>query len=190
MVVGSLGKILLLRQEDQGEIFYATEQELAVPDFRIVLMDRTQLLVEVKNHYQDRPEEPHVERWDYLEKLRTYSELMRCEIVIATYWVRYNVWTLVPLSAFERDGDKAALGFGRAMAANEMSRVGDLLIGTRWPLGIRLSGTFAASSSSATTLDGCFGRAPASGPCGARARRRGYDGSDGTRSGTRSPLTS
>jgi hypothetical protein len=44
-----------------------------------------------------------------------------------------------------------------------------------------ISGTFEATLSSATTRDGCFARAPASGLCGARASGQGCDGSDGTR---------
>src|SRR5207237_10049330 len=47
----SLGAVELLKQEDAGEI-YAFDETLEVPDFRLVLRDGSQLLVEVKNFYQ------------------------------------------------------------------------------------------------------------------------------------------
>jgi Holliday junction resolvase len=138
MVVGSLGKVALLRGEDAGDIFYATDAELAVPDFRVALHDTSQLLIEVKNHYQKKPHEPHVEKTEYLEKLTAYAALTKCELLIATYWTRWNTWTLVPVDAFSREGSRSVLTMENAIMASQMARVGDVFIGTRSPLRFRV----------------------------------------------------
>lgn len=138
MVVGSLGKVALLRKEDEGEILYGTDEELIAPDFRIVLRDRSQFLVEVKNHYQKAGQEPHRQNNEYLNKLIAYAALMNVELLLATYWVRWSIWTLVPASAFVREGKYATLSLEDAMKRNEMARIGDIFIGTRWPLRFRI----------------------------------------------------
>lgn len=138
MVVGSLGKVALLRSEDAGDIYYVTEADLIAPDFRLVLHDTSQILVEVKNHRQKAGQEPHVEKTEYLEKLAAYATLTKSELLIATYWSRWNIWTLVSPTAFAREGSKSVLTMPDALCANQMARVGDMLIGTRSPLRFRV----------------------------------------------------
>jgi hypothetical protein len=59
-VVASLGNVKLLKQEDAGSGYYASNVDLALPDYRIVLKDDAQLLVEVKNFSQITGTQPYV----------------------------------------------------------------------------------------------------------------------------------
>lgn len=63
---------------------------------------------------------------------------MKCPLYIATYWVAWNTWTLVPDSAFTIDANRAILDLASAMQFNEMWSLGDLSVGTRFPLRLRL----------------------------------------------------
>ena len=56
---------------------------------------------------------------------------------LAVYWSQWNVWTLVPLSAFKTEG-RPSLSMFRAVKADEMGILGDLHIGTRFPLQLRV----------------------------------------------------
>src|SRR5882762_3322376 len=49
----SLGVVKLLKREDAGDIY--ADEDLQIPDYRAVLRDGHQLLVEVKNQYQKDP---------------------------------------------------------------------------------------------------------------------------------------
>lgn len=137
VVVASLGDVAVLKHEDGGELYSSGDAELRVPDFRVVLADKTQRLIEVKNFYQQTASEEHCHRREYLESLLGYASLMRCELLIATYWVKPNLWTLVPASAFEGRGDERVLALPKAIMANQMSLLGDKLVGTRGPIWIR-----------------------------------------------------
>src|SRR5260370_300808 len=136
-LVVSLGRITLIKQEDAGTAWTA-RRDLTVPDYRIVLRDGTTFLVEVKHFHQGKaPTKPfHITR-KYLTALRSYGELVGCPVKLAVYWERWNVWTLVPLSACDHGG-RLSLPMPRAIQANEMGMLGDLHIGTRFPLRLRL----------------------------------------------------
>lgn len=54
-LVVSLGKVQLIKEEDQGRTWYL--DNVLVPDFLVVLRDGRQLLVEVKSHFQEPPME-------------------------------------------------------------------------------------------------------------------------------------
>jgi len=137
-LVVSLGRVSLIKQEDAGEIF-ASDDSLKVPDFRVIIPDGSQLLVEVKNYYQ--PGEAlkpfHIGE-DYLRSLLQYSELMRCNLKLAIYWARWNIWTLVSPATFPKEGGRTVLAFEDAMFANEMATLGDMGVGTRFPLRLRM----------------------------------------------------
>ena len=136
-LVASLGKVQLLRQEDAGSI-YAVDDTLRVPDFHLVLMDGSRILVEVKNVHQSNPSQPLILRADYLNGLRKYADLIGCPVKLAVYWVGWNRWTLTPPSAFLRKGEREVLTFSSAVTVNEMAALGDVMVGTRPPLHIRL----------------------------------------------------
>jgi hypothetical protein len=136
-LVVSLGQITLIKQEDVGTAWTA-RRELAIPDYRIVLPDGTTFLVEVKHFHQgSTPTKPFPITRKYMTALRTYGELVGCPVKLAVYWERWNVWTLVPVSACDRGG-RLSLPMPRAVQANEMGMLGDLHVGTRFPLRLRL----------------------------------------------------
>ncbi len=136
-LVVSLGRITLIKQEDVGTAWTA-RRDLTVPDYRIVLPGGTTFLVEVKHFHQGKtPTKPFPITRKYLTALRAYGELVGCPVKLAVYWGRWNVWTLVPLSACDRGG-RPSLPMPRAVQANEMGMLGDLHVGTRFPLRLRL----------------------------------------------------
>lgn len=149
-IVVELGQFQVVKQEDAGEAFHTLDEELLMPDFRIVLDDGKQMLVEVKNHYQgDQPTKEHREQTRYLDRLAAYATAMGCELRIATFWVKWNLWTLVPPSAFTRGDKYSVLSMARAQVMNEMGRLGDITIGTRSPLRLRV----VADPSHTRTID-------------------------------------
>lgn len=135
-MVASFGGVEILKQEDAGEI-YAPDEVLSVPDFRLVMADGSQMLVEVKNFYQgaDTTEPFELER-DYLDGLIRYSRAMKCDLMFAIYWTKWNIWTLVRDAVFQSRDDKRILNMPEAMKANHMARLGDYSLGTRFPLSL------------------------------------------------------
>jgi hypothetical protein len=62
MVVASLGAVRLLKKEDEGAVFHILPHPVQPPDFRLILSDGSQALVEVKNHHQAEGFGPYVFR--------------------------------------------------------------------------------------------------------------------------------
>jgi hypothetical protein len=88
-------------------------------------------------HQGGTPARPFPVTRSYLAELRAYGELVGCPVKLAVYWEKWNLWTLVPLSACERGG-RTSLSMDRAFQANEMGILGDLHTSTRFPLRCRL----------------------------------------------------
>jgi hypothetical protein len=134
----SLGRIELLKEEDAGQA-WARRRGLKIPDYCIVLPDGTRFLAEVKHfHQKAAPTKAFGLSRSYLTALRTYGELAGCPVKLAVYWSRWNLWTLVPLSACQQEGRPPSLSMIRAFKVNEMGILGDLHIGTRFPLRFRV----------------------------------------------------
>lgn len=131
-MVASLGNVKLIKEEDAGPV-YASEN-VVIPDYRLVLNDGSRLLVEVKSYSQKHATADYTVSASYLSALARYAELDGAELALAVYWVRWNVWTLVPLSAFESDRNREKLSMSRAARANKMIALGDVLVGTTPPL--------------------------------------------------------
>ena len=134
----SLGQFQLLKAEDSGRCF--PEDRYTVPDFRIVLLDGAQWLVEVKNVYKPDPSQQHrrLLSQSYLEKLTSYAEATGAELKIAVHWARWSMWTLVsPDRLIGADGG-VDLDMQTAIRVNELSALGDRTIGTRPPLRLRV----------------------------------------------------
>lgn len=135
-LVVSLGTIELIKQEDSGEI-YASDDKLKVPDFRLILSNKTQLLIEVKNYFQGRDAMKPFELDDtYLDGLIRYAAIMNCSLFLAVFWVKWNVWTLVKPEIFEADGANRTLDILDAMKGNHMATLGDYTVGTTPPLSL------------------------------------------------------
>jgi hypothetical protein len=135
-LVASLGAVDILKQEDSGEI-YVSDETLKVPDFRLVLKDGTQILVEVKNYYQKADAMQSFELdGDYLDGLVRYAIVMNTNLQLAIYWAKWNIWTLVRPESFTNDNEKRTLNMLKAMQVNHMAALGDYNIGTRFPLSL------------------------------------------------------
>lgn len=137
MIVASLANVRVLKQEDGGELFHKMEDKLAVPDFRLVLENGEQCLVEVKNFYHKDGAAAYKMDTDYVASLVRYSKEMDCRLLFAIYWARWNIWTLTDEIVLDVDGKCRSLELGEAMRFNEMAAVGDRIIGTRSPISIQ-----------------------------------------------------
>ena len=134
----SLGGYSLLKAEDTGRVY--PKGRFKAPDFRIVLLDGTQWLIEVKNVYEEDPFQQSrlLMKRAYREKLENYALATGGQLKLAVYWAKWRLWTLVtPEPLVDADGN-LTLDMETAVRANELSSLGDLMIGTRPPLRFRL----------------------------------------------------
>ena len=124
----------MIREEDTGDIYTTTAVQ--PPDYRIVLLDGDELLVEVKNcHLRKKPLRL---KSSYITKLANYGRALNRQVKLAVYWSRFGEWTLVPLEALRVAGARATLSLPDAIMANEMAMLDDHMIGTMSPLAIRV----------------------------------------------------
>jgi hypothetical protein len=136
-LIVSLGHRRLLKEEDIGEI-YAADEKLKVPDFRLIQDDGNQLLIEVKNFYQGNDDQRFELSESYLTGLCNYARLMGVSAKLAVYRVKWGMGMLNSPSDYKMHSGKATISFGEAMMANEMDLLGDRMIGTRFPLSLRM----------------------------------------------------
>ena len=129
----SLGRFRLFKTEDVGRVYAATAYR--APDFRIVLDDGDQWLVEVKNV---RREDPQNQRTTmsapYLASLQAYADAVGVPLRLALYWSRWNLWTVITPDRFLRPDGGLRVTMMEAVMANEFARLGDVSIGTKPPL--------------------------------------------------------
>ena len=137
-MVASLGKCLLVKKEDGGDVF-VVDTYIEIPDYRIILADDSQMLVEVKNHHPKDISGEYSMDANYLAGLSKYADMMKVDLRVAIYWSQLNKWTLLSISDFEDKGNKSVVSLNNAMKRNQMSTLGDVLIGTVPPLIIRLN---------------------------------------------------
>ena len=138
-LVASLGEVMLIKPEDTGP-FQSAEPMLA-PDFRVVLKDGANWLVEVKNVYC---QDPAIQRRelmtkDYRRKLETYARATGAILKIAVFWARWSIWTLVDPERMAPRKQGLTLDMLSSIKANEMGALGDQTIGLRAPLSLRLT---------------------------------------------------
>jgi hypothetical protein len=136
-LVISLGHYKLLKTEDVGIVH--PEGQFTAPDFRIILHDDTQWLVEVKNVFDSDLARQRIRlRPDDVARLTSYAQVMAVPLKLAFYWARWGVWTLIdPADLKEVDG-KLGIDMFQALRLSELARLGDRTIGTTPPLKLRL----------------------------------------------------
>lgn len=129
----SLGQYRLLKSEDVGRVQAAGG--LRAPDFRIVLDDGDQWLVEVKNVRSEKPLK-QVTRMtaSYLSSLQGYADMVGTPLKLAIYWSRWNLWTVISPDPFRRPNGGLRVKLEEAVMANELGRLGDMTIATKPPL--------------------------------------------------------
>ncbi len=137
-VAASLGQVAMVKEEDAGFLYSA--DELATPDFRLVLKSGSQFLVECKNFGHMPFHSAPSWKADYVSKLKAYSNLVGLPLRVAVYWYRAGVWTLNDLSDFALDPNQGRykLELETAAKRNMMAELGDLHLGTEPPLTFRL----------------------------------------------------
>jgi len=156
-VTQALSAVALLKEEDQGNTWVVGGSGTRPPDFRIVLNDGTNLLVEVKNHFARRPMSPFGLRNIDLAAAQRYADLVRCRLLYAVYWARLGHWTLVDPGRFSTGRSKSTLSMDAAMRGNEMALLGDYMVWTEPPLTLVLefdddTSSFAATSTGRSGL--------------------------------------
>lgn len=128
-VCAALDHCLFLKHEDAGEMM-STDPNLQAPDYRIMLRDRRQIFVEVKNFNTDNIQEAFRMTKSYSDKVEKYGEPQNLPVYYAIYIRLLRRWTLVTRSSMKQVGDEYYLTPISAMAKNEMYLLGDLMVGT------------------------------------------------------------
>lgn len=135
----SLGEFRLLTREDGGRVF--PSDRYIAPDFRAVLNDGAQWLIEVKNVYEADAfgQSRTLLNRDYHAKLAAYAAATGGELKLAVFWARWSIWTLVSPDKLLDHAGGLTLDMMTAVKANELASLGDMTIGTRAPLRLRLT---------------------------------------------------
>ena len=134
----SLGSYRLLKSEDEGQVHPGNAFQ--APDFRVVLPDGVQWLIEVKNAYVDDPldQRKRFMTRDYRQKLENYASSTGGHLKLAVYWAKWRMWTLVSPEKFLDSNGNVILDLKSGMFENELGDLGDRFIFTRPPLTLRL----------------------------------------------------
>lgn len=129
----TLGRYRLLKSEDHGRVHSTVA--CRAPDFRIVLDDGEQWVVEVKNVRQDDAGTQVAQLSPaYLATLQSYCDLVGVPLRIAHYWSRWKLWTLVDPQKFRTQSGGARIEMMAALRASELSRLGDVIFCTEPPI--------------------------------------------------------
>jgi hypothetical protein len=147
-VAGALGQCLMVKTEDAGEIF-AANQNMKIPDYRLVLKDRSQMLVEVKNYHGDALKRPYTLGRKYVDQLKRYAELNATPLKFAVFFSAWRCWCLLSPDSFEKKGNDLVITFPNAVARNEMASIGEVSIATLPKLRIE----FRADPAEADTIN-------------------------------------
>jgi hypothetical protein len=133
----SLGKFRLFKTEDNGRV-HSTDT-MRAPDFRAVLDDGGQWLIEVKNvRCEDPLEQRTTMSAAYLRSLQSYADAMGVSLRLAIYWSLWNIWTVIAPEPFLRQNGSLRVQMQDAVIANEFGRLGEVTIMTMPPLRIVL----------------------------------------------------
>ena len=135
-VASALGMCKIIKQEDSGEIF--TNDSILVPDYRFVLTDKNQFLVEVKNYNQKQPYDDFLITIKNYNKYLNYAKAMNIPLFFAIYWRKWGTWTLIDSSAFSKKNNNMCISITDAIMNNNMNVLGDYMIATTFPLKIRM----------------------------------------------------
>ncbi|MDX3354821.1 hypothetical protein PV703_16215 [Streptomyces sp. ME01-24h] len=132
-VVVALGHVRLIKAEDSG-LFYFDDAggELQPPDFRIILSDGSQLLVEVKN-VAPTSLEAKVRAKD-MAAAQAYAQTTGGRLLYALFWSGMGMWTLVDPAVFNHAGSQQRLSFFDAIKVDKMHLLGDGMLASEPPL--------------------------------------------------------
>jgi hypothetical protein len=127
----SLDSIRMIKEEDADDFYFDhTRLPLHLPDFRLILNDDQQILVEVKNVAPSDTAKTQRLQAHIVEAEQVYARLTGAELYYAHFWAFSSRWTLVRSSVLGGSGKYKHLTVATAFKENEMSRLGDYYIGT------------------------------------------------------------
>lgn len=138
-MVANLDYVQMLKEEDTGDCYYRSDEDMLVPDFRVVSDKGKALLIETKNHFSKDPMKRYRIRVADLDALGRYAKLVGMPLRFAIYWAPCNLWTLNDPARFTRSGNYAEIELFRGLKESEMALIGDYTIGTKYPLTLRLN---------------------------------------------------
>ena len=136
-IVAALGESKILTEEDAGA-FFSLHGKIRRPDFRLINRAGEQYFIEVKNFHQKDPLTPYKMEKDYLDSLLLYAETFSIPLKIALYWSRWKLWTLIDSKYFNKGKGDFNISLFDALKRNEMSILGDCMIGTVPPISFRV----------------------------------------------------
>jgi hypothetical protein len=128
-VAAGLGNCTAIKEEDAGEL-YCHDSSVVAPDFRVMILDGEEVLVEVKNHRPTDPAASYPIEGDYIDRLKRYAAIFKRPLYFAIFWSQARLWTLVQPKDFLHNGNRYALPPTEAMLKNQMGLLGDMMIGT------------------------------------------------------------
>ncbi|ALE98999.1 hypothetical protein ACSJL2_000467 [Serratia sarumanii] len=129
-ICASLNQCIFLKQEDAGDMM-STDIDLLAPDYRIMLKDRSQIFVEVKNFNAFDITDDYRLKKNYSDKVEKYGELHGIPVYYAIYIRMLRRWALVARSSMKELEQEHTLTPASALAKNEMYLLGDMMIGTK-----------------------------------------------------------
>ncbi|MCH2546749.1 MAG: hypothetical protein MK052_03950 [Alphaproteobacteria bacterium] len=126
---------LIVKHEHAAGLLLS-DKDFKVPDYRLILKDGTQFLVEVKNC--NKLKKSFKVGW--LAKQKEYAALNKPSLKLAVYWRQIGEWTLVDASIFkEKSKGCYTLEVSEAIMRNEMATLGDITLGTLLPLKLQIN---------------------------------------------------
>lgn len=132
-MVISLGKFRLFKSEDNGVVHGA--EGFRAPDFRVVMENGEQWLIEVKNVHRDDPsDQVHEMEPGYFASLRRYCDAVRVPLLIAHFWSLWGMWTLVEAERFVTSAGGLKVEMLPAFPYSRLGDLGDVSISLPGPL--------------------------------------------------------
>jgi hypothetical protein len=132
-MIRSFAQFRVFKHEDNGVVY--GDGSFRVPDFRIVLKDGRQWLIEVKNaHFAKIEKQIATMSADYVASLRRYADAVGAPLMLAHYWSKINMWTVVSADRFLTQNGGIKIDFLEAMRFSHMGELGDISISLPGPL--------------------------------------------------------
>jgi len=140
-VAGALGGCKLIKQEDCG-LCFASDDEIKVPDYRILTNENYIFFTEVKNCN----ERKITFKENYVGKLIKYASINETPLKIAIYWRILKIWTLISVDKLVFQNGKCVIAIDKALAISEMSILNDSMLGTKVSLKLKLMANLQKTS--------------------------------------------
>lgn len=142
-VVVALGAAAAVKREETDDLVVPSTEDVTVPDYRVVLPDHGDILVEVKNINEKDPFKIRPLKLNYLRKLAAYGRLFGRPVYVAAYWSPWRTWTLHPVAELVEATGNGLLhfSFSEAYRRSHMRILGDAHIATKYPLTLRMGVT-------------------------------------------------